>query len=110
MPSPFTELRRLLPLLAAACAAEPDPCAPMCEAAADAYAACLEGWGADWPAAGYEDRADYVDRCATWAWEMRLLADEAAVDATCERRAADLAGAEDPCAAWQAIDWDTVPQ
>lgn len=52
----------------------PDACVPMCVAARERFAACLEEEGLEWgPAVGYADAADYDDWCATWAWELRQL-------------------------------------
>ncbi len=101
----------LLALMIAGCA-EPaeDPCAPMCAAAASLYGACLEDWGADWAAAGYADGADFQDACETWAWEQRLLEDEAGqqgvVDATCLEREALFT--EGTCEDFTAVDWSAA--
>ncbi len=100
-------------LLLQACAA-PDPCAPMCEAAAAAYGACLDPDGAggappDWAAAGYDDRRAFRDACDTWAWEQRLIAAEEGdpdrVDAACAQREEALRAAADPCAAFSDMEW-----
>lgn len=114
-------------LLLLACATRPDPCAAMCARAEELYGACLADWGLGWEAAGYEDGADFVDRCETWAWEMRILERAAvrrgeldgtgAVDATCTQREAALSAAIDAadtgaprdCAAYTDIAWDEVP-
>lgn len=94
--------------------AQPDPCAPMCEAAAAAYGACLDSDGAggappDWAAANYDDRRDFLDACETWAWEQRLIAEEEGapdrVDAACAQREEALRAAADPCAAFSAMEW-----
>jgi hypothetical protein len=98
-------MRLLLILLA--CAAEPDPCPEMCRAGAALYGGCLEGWGLDWSAAGYEDEEDFLEVCETWSWEMRLLEEAAgaagSVDATCEQRADLFNGGE--CEDFTGVDW-----
>lgn len=94
--------------------ADPDPCAPMCAAAATAYGACLDpdgegGAPPDWGAAGYDDRRGFLDACDTWAWEQRLIAEEEGapdrVDAACAQREEALRAADDPCSAFSALEW-----
>lgn len=112
----------LLALLA--CADAPDPCARMCARAEALYGACLESWGLGWEAAGYADADDFLGRCETWAWEMRLLEEDAvrrgeleeagAVDAACQERADRFEqAAADPadldCEAYTGEAWDQVP-
>lgn len=98
-----------------ACNPAPDPCEAMCAAAADLYGTCLESWALDWSAAGYEDQADFLDRCETWAWEARLLEADAgqdgAVDAACEERELTFGEALDPltCEAYTTIAWEEMP-
>lgn len=96
-----------------ACAA-PDPCAPMCAAAASAYGACLDpdgegGAPPDWAAANYDDRRGFLDACDTWAWEQRLIAEEEGepdrVDAACAQREEALRSAADRCAAFSSLEW-----
>lgn len=107
-------------LLLLACAGPPDPCESMCAAAGELLGACVEDWDLDWQAVGYDDEADFLNRCETWAWEARLLEREArregeaergAVDALCEQRGDSLrAAAEGPaCEAWTGIEWGEMP-
>ncbi|NOY28435.1 MAG: hypothetical protein GXP62_21470 [Oligoflexia bacterium] len=112
-------LAPLAPLaLILACAPASDPCDGMCQAAADLYGTCLSDWGQDWGAAGYDDQADFVDRCQTWAWEARILerdaGEQGAIDPVCEARAGAFAQAmADPsapdCAAYTGVEWDVMP-
>lgn len=100
---------RALLLILSACAAGPDPCAELCALAAERKGSCLAEDGLDWSAAGYEDEADYAASCETWAWEQRLLAEEAgadpeSVDRTCAAREAALE--QGGCEALTAIDWN----
>lgn len=108
----------LLSLLLLACGRDPDPCVEMCAAAAPLQAACLEAGGLEWASTTYEDEQDYVERCETWAWELRLLERDAgergAVDRVCDEREAALAAAlEDPeapdCDVLAGIDWGEMP-
>lgn len=58
--------------------AEPDACGAMCVAAQTRFEACLGERGLAWgDAVGYADARDYADWCGTWAWEARLLEEEA---------------------------------
>lgn len=108
-----------LALALAACADAADPCAPMCDAAAALYGACLDDAGLGWDAVGYADEAAYLDACATWAWELRVLERDAvkrgeldapgAVDATCEAREVALTAPDADCATYDAMDWSTAP-
>lgn len=113
---------RLAPLLLAlaACGDDaPDPCDRMCAAAASLYGGCLEEWGAGWEAAGYEDDRDFLGSCETWAWELRLLEEDAVktgeiardgqVDAVCRERAAALSAEDAACEAFTGLDWHTPP-
>lgn len=104
-------------LFLAACADPPDPCAPMCAEAAALYGDCLADWGVGWDAAGYEDAADYEGRCTTWAWEARLLEEDAVdrgvaepgeIDAVCDERLAALSVDEPTCDVVTSMEW-TVP-
>ena len=108
-------MRRFLaiaPLLLPACGPDqPDPCVPMCAAAARLYGECLDEWGAEWTDAGYRDQADFVDACDTWAWSARLLEDDAGetgrVDATCRTRSKAFSGGT--CDDFTAVDWSRMP-
>lgn len=95
------------------CAAAPDPCTLMCEAAADLYGGCLRDWGAGWEAAAYADEDDFLDACGTWAWETRQLEVEAgesgATDAACESREALFAAEDATCDDYTTMDWSTPP-
>jgi hypothetical protein len=107
-------MRCLFPLLLAAvgCGDGAEPCEGMCDAAARVYGGCLTEWGTDWAAAGYADRADFLDACDTWAWEMRLLEDRAGssgeVDAVCAEQEATLSGGG--CDAFLDVDWNAPPR
>ena len=112
--------RALLLLALAGCADDaPDPCARMCDAAAALYGGCLEEWGAGWEAAGYEDDRDFLGSCETWAWQLRVLEEDAVetgeiaeggqVDAVCRERAADLSAEDAACEAFTSLDWHTPP-
>ena len=99
-------------LLSSGCGPEPpDPCTPMCAAATTLYGSCLDGWGAAWTDAGYEDEADFLDACETWAWSARLLEDEAGetgrIDATCRERTVQYT--DGTCEDFLATDWSTLP-
>ena len=98
-------------LLLAACAADPDPCTAMCVAAASLYGGCLTTWGADWESANYADEADFVDACATWAWEMRQLEVDAgkigATDQTCLERSTAFQAEDATCDTYTTLDWNS---
>jgi len=98
---------------ALACAPAPDPCAAMCDGAASLYGGCLGEWGADWPAAGYADEADFLDACATWAFQMRALEVDAGrtgdVDAECAAREATFAADDATCEDYTTLDWNSPP-
>ena len=100
----------LLALLSCADTA-PDPCPDMCRAGASLYGGCLESWGLDWSAAGFEDDADFLEVCETWAWEMRMLEEAAGesgtVDATCEER--DALFTDGDCDDFTGVDWSDFP-
>ena len=80
-------------LILLACTPEPEPCDDMCAAAAVHTADCLAADELDWPAAGYDDEADFLDACATWAWELRVLD----VDPECAAREQALSAGELSC-------------
>ncbi len=98
---------------------EPDPCAEMCEAAAVLYGGCLRDWGAGWEAAGYDDEADFLDACNTWAWELRLLEEDAVergvieetgqIDGICLARRDAFTAEDATCSTYTSIDWNDVP-
>ncbi len=107
--------------LVAAChrSPDPDPCTEMCEAAAVLYGGCLAEWGAGWEGAGYSDEEDFLDACTTWAWELRLLEEDALdqgvieetgqVDATCVSRRDAFLSEEATCSTYTRIDWNDAP-
>ena len=115
-------MSRLLGLLGLlgllSCAQDPDPCDDMCAVAASVQCSCLDEWEADWTDIGYRDQAGFFGSCQTWAWEMRLLEEDAlsrgevealgAVDRSCESRTSVLEDAQG-CDDWTAIDWSTTP-
>ncbi len=96
-----------------ACAADPDPCTPMCEGAAALYGGCLTDWGADWSAAGYTDEAGFLDACTTWAFQMRALEADAGrtgdVDAECTAREARFTAEDATCEDYTGLDWNSPP-
>ncbi|MSQ03067.1 MAG: hypothetical protein EXR71_14460 [Myxococcales bacterium] len=98
-------------LLLWTCAADADPCTAMCAAAGTLYGGCLTSWGTSWEAANYADEADFLDACATWAWEMRQLEVEAgevgATDQMCMDRSAAFEGDDATCDTYTTLDWNT---
>lgn len=100
-------------LLLLGCAEPADPCTAMCAGAAELYGGCLSEWGADWSAAGYADEPDFLDACATWAWELRELEADAGrtgeVDAECARREEAFTAEAATCDAYTSLDWNTPP-
>jgi hypothetical protein len=57
-----------------ACAPEAPPsCLTLCDAVAEATSACLMAEGLQWSAKGYDDEADFLSSCETWAWEQAQL-------------------------------------
>jgi crotonobetainyl-CoA:carnitine CoA-transferase CaiB-like acyl-CoA transferase len=108
-------LIRILPLPAALAligCGGPDPCAPLCAAAADAFERCLTEQGGGWPSLGHADRAAFLDACALRADEGRAVdaeLDQAGhTERTCADWRAELVRADDPCAAVNALDWHTL--
>lgn len=107
-------MRRFLPLVLAllgGCApGVPEACPEMCLEAAALYGGCIEEWGLDWPAVGYEDERAYVHSCETWAWEARLLTRDEPdwLGATCLARRDAFAEPEATCEDYAAVDWSLV--
>ena len=97
----------------------PAACTSMCASAADLYGGCLEGWGVDWTAAGFDDEAAFVDSCETWAWEMTLLEQDAVergeideggwLAPVCRERDAAFGAPDATCDAYTSIDWNDTP-
>lgn len=98
----------------------PPVCEQMCAAAASLYGGCLEDWGVDWTAAGYDDEDAFLDACATWSWEMSLLSAYAAdeelpgasedwLGETCATRQDALSADDAACSAYTDIEWNDVP-
>jgi hypothetical protein len=97
------------------CAGPPDPCTEMCAAAAELYGGCLTDWGVDWAAAGYADVDAFTEACETWAWEQRLLEEDAIdrgraeaegrTDAACEERETAFRAEDAECTAYTELDW-----
>ena len=91
----------------------------MCEAGARLYQDCLDDWGASWSDAGFESRADFVDGCRTWSWEMGLLEEDAVrsgmvrADGTvveeCRARRTSFTADEATCSTFTEIDWNQTP-
>ncbi len=95
-----------------------DPCAAMCQSAADLYGGCLSDWDTNWAAAGYDNRPDFISACETWAWEMRILERDArrhsdvkkgAVDRACQRRDECFLAPDATCEDFTGLDWNTPP-
>lgn len=82
----------------------------MCLDAASLYGGCVEAWGLDWPAVGYDDEAAFVGSCETWAWEAeRLTRDEPDwLARTCADRQAAFAGPEATCDTYTSVDWAQI--
>ncbi|HCH65195.1 MAG TPA: hypothetical protein DFR83_20490 [Deltaproteobacteria bacterium] len=93
------------------CSTPPDPCDPMCEAAANLYGGCLEDWGAEWTSAGYDDEAHFLESCQTWAWSTRLLEADAEesgqINAVCRERQALFT--DGTCTDFTSLDWSALP-
>lgn len=79
----------------------PEACDAMCARAADGEAACLDERQLTWASAGYADRADFLDRCDTWAWEEVRLSGSATAEICAERRDS----MDGTCAAYEALAW-----
>ena len=102
----------LLPLFGIpGCSEPPDPCAPMCAAATELYGGCLADWGVEWTSAGYEDEDDFRETCDTWAWQTRILEEEAEksgqINGLCEERRALFETGT--CADFTGINWSELP-
>lgn len=90
------------------CQEPPEVCAQMCVHAAEVYGQCLEEAGGDWSAAGYADRADFLDACETYAWELLLIerdegGDGGATEQLCRSRRELLDGGS--CEDFTGLDW-----
>ncbi len=98
-------------LLLLSCERTADPCTGMCQAAAALYGGCLTSWNADWEAANYADEDDFLDACATWAWEMRQLEVDAhetgATEQMCVERSAAFSAEDATCDSYTTLDWNT---
>ena len=65
------------------------------------------------------DEEDFLDSCETWAWELRLLEEDALdqgvideigqVDATCRQRQAAFMADDATCDTYTGIDWNDAP-
>ena len=113
---------RFLPIvLLVACGQDQTPavCEQMCRAAADLYGDCLDEWGVDWAAAGYDNEKAYIHSCETWSWEMSILEEDALdndqidkggwVESTCEDRDAIFSRDDATCLDYTDIDWNHTP-
>ena len=78
------------------------------------YGGCLEDWGVDWDAAGYADEEAFEGSCATWAWEMQLLEDDATergeasggeLEALCVERRDALSDEDATCQTYTDLEW-----
>jgi len=105
----------MLALLVACAVEAPPACEGMCSAAADLYGGCLEDWGVDWTAAGYEDDDAFLHSCATWAWEMQVLEDDAVdrgeaqggeIAGLCQDRRDALQAEDATCETYTAMEWE----
>ena len=103
-------MRILLVLLPACTDAVPQSCIAMCRDGASLYGGCIEDWGLDWPAVGYEDRAAFLLSCETWAWQAEQLTRDQPdwVETTCDRRQADFASPEATCETFTGVDWNVL--
>lgn len=113
MPRPLAAIAVLV-LLGACAPSAPESCEQMCGAAQALYQDCLETWGTDWQAAGYDDAEDFGASCEAWGFELALLAQDSPVDdaaeqleATCEERRQALR--EGTCDTYTDIDWNELP-
>tara|TARA_B110000037_G_scaffold219815_1_gene285777 strand:+ start:1566 stop:1943 length:378 start_codon:yes stop_codon:yes gene_type:complete len=94
------------------CEAHPQPpeiCIDMCEAAADLYGSCLDGWGVSWIEAGFKSEDSFLGSCETWSWEQSILNEDiSVVEAVCIERLDQInIGIEDnDCTAYTEIDWN----
>ena len=95
----------------AACGTPDDPCEAMCDAAAALYEGCLVEWGVSWDQAGFDGQLGFLESCDTWAWELRVLEEDAqeagAVDAICRERSALFESGT--CDDYTSNDWDALP-
>jgi len=98
----------------------PPACRQMCSAAASLYGGCLEEWGVDWEAAGYDDEDAFVESCTTWSWEMSILSEHALEEElpgasedwlveTCATRRDAFSADDATCSAYTDIEWNNVP-
>ncbi len=97
----------------------PSACTDMCGSAAALYGGCLEDWGVDWSAAGYEDEDQFLASCATWIWEMSLLEADALergeieqegwLGPVCAERHAAFSAEDATCEAYTGVDWNDTP-
>lgn len=106
-------------LLSCQSVSPPASCDALCVAAAEHQRACLVEWGVEWDAAGYEDEADFLLSCQTWAWEMSLLEADAVANGvlaqpgtlaeTCTDWTTAYAETDMTCASELPVDWHTPP-
>jgi hypothetical protein len=100
-------------------AESPAACDQMCASAAALYGGCLEDWGVDWSAAGYDGEDGFSGSCETWGWEMSLLQEDAIargvweesgwLSSVCTERRDALSDEEATCAAYTDIEWNDIP-
>jgi len=90
-----------------ACARVPAACEVMCERATAVQEECLAEEDRAWSDLGYEDAADHLDWCHTWAWSQRLLARDAGepgrASELCEARTEALE--QITCEDYDALEW-----
>lgn len=108
----------LLLLTACAPSLPTEQCEQMCAEAAVLYGGCLEAWSLDWSAAGYEDEGAFLESCDTWAWEARLIHNEALrrgdsddrdwLERTCVERGQAFAAVDATCETYTSVDWNAI--
>ncbi len=101
----------LFALILWGCAPEiPPPCTAMCSDAAVLYGGCLEDWGLDWFAAGYDDERAFLESCDTWAWEVQQIngRDAPWLRNTCVDRRDAFSAPDAVCDDYTSIDWNDI--
>ncbi|MCO4748018.1 MAG: hypothetical protein KC912_24710 [Proteobacteria bacterium] len=88
----------------------PPSCDAMCVEAADLYGGCLDDWGLDWTAAGYDDERAFLGSCETWAWEADLVTRDQPdwLETTCDARSASFASPDATCDDYTSVDWNDM--
>ena len=94
-------------------------CEDMCLAGTLLYGACLQDWGLDWFAVGYEGAQGHLDACRTWSWEQSIFEKEALknglietsgwLENTCEQGAQLFQNPEASCNDYTGFSWLIFP-